>query len=427
MYFMPTGQLPADETDEGGQQGHRSQDEFSDSEAHRNDKNGISEEIIETDLSSQAPGIAENETTGTGEQHEGLVKSAATGEEQYLTTGADELKQAQSAGGDSAENLAGDTLFEKESLFAGPRQPTGVEPVKVITMLQKDFLGKDLKSPFIVHYDSGADELYVVGGSGMHPSSTVTIFGSDYFPVASLGRGRGINSPNGLDLDEAGNIYMSQSTCQDNRPCLKVLNPAFFPVTEVYFSDIEGVPDTFQPRAVAVTADHIYLTGYFSKGVLVLDRDYNFVRWLVPLKIRGMDEMVVDDLSKKGGHFVDDVVIDESSRVYILSMEAGRIFVLDREWNFLFAFGEKGGSSAKLSQPRSLAVDEVRQVIYVVDYMRHCVNLYGYADGEYLFEIGGMGYSPGWFRYPIHVTIDDQYNLVVADYFNNRVQVLYVP
>jgi len=319
-----------------------------------------------------------------------------------------------------------DMTMDVGSMFTGPGPPTGGDPVEVVAILDKDLYGGNIHNPSIVHYDPGADEIYVVEG-GTNPSSTVTIYGADYFPVAALGKGRGITSPTGLDLDEAGNIYFALSSCENGKSCLKVLNPAFFLVTEVYFSDIKGVPDTFQPGAIAVSKKYIFLAGYFTKGVLVLDRDYNFVRWLVPIMIRGKNDEVGDDINGRGTHFVDDVVVDENDRVYILSMEAGRIFVLDRFWNFRFSFGEKGGSSAKLSQARSLAVDVARQVIYVCDYMRHAVNLYNYVDGKYLFEIGGLGFSPGWFRHPLSVTVDGRSNLIVADYFNNRVQVLFVP
>ena len=124
---------------------------------------------------------------------------------------------------------------------------------------------------------------------------------------------------------------------------------------------------------------------------------------------------------------VNDVVVDSNGRVYLLCPDKGRVFVLDSKWDLLFVFGEKGGASGKLSRPNSLTVDETREVIYVVDYMRHSILLYDYAAGDYLFEIGGLGMSPGWFRNPTHVAVDGFGNLIVADYFNHRVQILLVP
>jgi DNA-binding beta-propeller fold protein YncE len=89
----------------------------------------------------------------------------------------------------------------------------------------------------------------------------------------------------------------------------------------------------------------------------------------------------------------------------------------------LFSFGQKGGSSGKASRPRGLALDQNRQLIYVVDYMRHTILVYSF-DGNYLTEFGGLGYSEGWFYYPNDIAVDDQGRSIIADYFNHRVQIL---
>ena len=60
--------------------------------------------------------------------------------------------------------------------------------------------------------------------------------------------------------------------------------------------------------------------------------------------------------------------------------------------------------------------------MYVVDYMRHTVNVYD-KDGKYLFEFGGLGWGEGWFQYPKDIAIDSQGRIFVADTFNDRVDV----
>ncbi len=91
----------------------------------------------------------------------------------------------------------------------------------------------------------------------------------------------------------------------------------------------------------------------------------------------------------------------------------------------LFSFGTAGGSPGQLSQPRSLAIDEQRELIYVVDYMRHTVLVYN-LDGEFLFELGGRGVAPGWFNFPVSIAVNSNGEILVADYFNRRLQVLEV-
>ena len=82
-------------------------------------------------------------------------------------------------------------------------------------------------------------------------------------------------------------------------------------------------------------------------------------------------------------------MIDSRGRIYLLSAETGKIYVHGPDEALLFSFGTAGGSPGQLSQPRSLAIDEQRELIYVVDYMRHTILVYN-LDGEFLFELGGL-------------------------------------
>jgi len=96
--------------------------------------------------------------------------------------------------------------------------------------------------------------------------------------------------------------------------------------------------------------------------------------------------------------------------------------VYNSERKPIFAFGEKGGSSGKLSRPRGIAIDESGGRMYIVDYMRHTITVYD-RKGKYLFEFGGLGFDPGWFWFPNYISVDKRGRVYVADYFNHRIQV----
>jgi len=68
-------------------------------------------------------------------------------------------------------------------------------------------------------------------------------------------------------------------------------------------------------------------------------------------------------------------------------------------------------------------VDDAHRRIFLVDYQRHTVPVFS-IDGQYLYELGGLGTSRGWFHYPMDVEMDGQGRLLVADAFNHRVQVI---
>jgi DNA-binding beta-propeller fold protein YncE len=120
---------------------------------------------------------------------------------------------------------------------------------------------------------------------------------------------------------------------------------------------------------------------------------------------------------------INFVAMDKAGKLYLISAETGKIYVYGPDESFLFSFGTKGGSPGQQSRPRSMTIDEELGVIYVADYMRHTILAYNMM-GEYVFEFGGRGFQPTWFNFPNDITINNQGQVIVADLFNKRVQVL---
>lgn len=54
--------------------------------------------------------------------------------------------------------------------------------------------------------------------------------------------------------------------------------------------------------------------------------------------------------------------------------------------------------------------------------MRHTVSAYD-KEGKYLYEFGGLGWGEGWFQYPKDLSVDPAGKVLVADTFNNRIEV----
>lgn len=55
--------------------------------------------------------------------------------------------------------------------------------------------------------------------------------------------------------------------------------------------------------------------------------------------------------------------------------------------------------------------------------MRHTILVFDMA-GRYIFEFGGRGTGPMWFNFPTAIDVDRQGRVVIADLFNNRIQIL---
>ena len=304
--------------------------------------------------------------------------------------------------------------------------------IKPVVMLTKDDQGARLRTPSAVFFDKTMEEIYVVNSG----ASRIIVYGSDFFPSVSLGAGRDVYAPYGGYVDADGRLYVCQGRSQDKSARVTILNAAFFPIKEIMLEGFEGA-DKFIPRRLALGHDgRIYVAGINSPGVLVLDKDGNYLRHLIPLdrvwtgKEKSEEDAGPDNVTKPGPGkepvLILEVCTDSEGRIYLLSEETSKIYVYDRDENYLFAFGKKGGSTGKMSRPRGLAVDERRNRIYVVDYFRHTILVYD-LKGRYRFEFGGRGWAEGWFNYPTSLAVDSHGYLMVADLFNNRVQVLEVP
>ncbi len=349
----------------------------------------------------------------------------------------------------------------EEEKMAPPKQP-----MSVVTILSDDNQGNALHFPSAVAFDSEQEEIYVIkGGNKMG----FVIYDSDFLPHLFLGAGRGIDAPQSIFFDsKEGNLLVCQGKSATLPPRLTILNGAFFPVKEIIFDHIPEA-ENFSPfRGTLGKTGNIYLADNNTPGVLVLDKDGNFLRWLRPMdSIRRQVERMPQekesqviqeaveapspseppletdlldlppelrpkarlkpaesaDGPKQGPVMITDIITDNDGHLFLLSEETSKVYVYAVNEDFLFSFGEKGGSTGKMSRPRGIAINEGRKIIYIVDYMRHTILVYDLA-GKYLFEFGGRGSGPLWFNFPNSITVDRKGRLIVADLFNNRVQIL---
>ncbi len=328
--------------------------------------------------------------------------------------------------------------------------------------------------PNALGYDAVYDEIYLINGG----SNRVVVYGPDFFPRASIGAGRGIISPTGVTVAPNGEVYVAQVRTKLNPyPRITILNAAFFIDREIFFDEIPEA-DGFIPKRIALGRDSlIYVSGENTRGVMVLDYEGIFLRWMQPADLIYSRNVLAEGENPSGVKeepivsvedaptteeietailieedpyanipeefrpresvpgvgmgstkveapvLVNFVTIDSTGKIYLLSHETGKVYVYGPDENLLFSFGTKGGSPGQLSQPRAVAIDEQNELIYVADFMRHSILIYD-MDGEYLFEVGGRGTEPGYFNFPNAMLMNKHQQYVVADLFNARVQIL---
>jgi DNA-binding beta-propeller fold protein YncE len=286
--------------------------------------------------------------------------------------------------------------------------------ITCLHVIWEDYGGLRLSYPSKLFVDPVKREIYVTDSG----HSRILVYTSDFYPLLSIGKSDGIETPVGLAVDPKGSLFVAQSPGKrHSRARISVFSPSLRWKRDIFFAGFEDA-DSFRPQNIAINkTGMLYVAGSGYPGAVVLNRDGTFSHVLSPMDALGKEEEQKAALC--------DVEIGEAGEIYLLSEDMGRIYVYDEKEVFLFKFGKKGGSSGKLSRPRGVAVDQQGKRIYVIDYMRHTASAYS-AEGRFLFEFGGKGWGRGWFQYPSDISVDTFGNVLVADTFNNRVQVLSV-
>lgn len=264
---------------------------------------------------------------------------------------------------------------------------------------------RKLVLPSFIYADSLTDEVYVIDGKGR-----IIIFTPDLFPLITLGKRNGVEAPQGLTVDAQGKLYVVQAVSKSNpKSRISVYDACLKWERDIYLEKFEG-SGSFEPYRIAIDKKgNLYVAASHFSGVLYTD-------------IRGRIIDIISPEEEGNKVKLNNVMIDKAGRVYMVSEDQSRIFVYDENRKFIYKFGEKGGSTGKLSRPKAVGVDDRTGRSYVVDYMRHAVTSYD-KDGKYLFEFGGLGWSEGWFQHPVNLAIDSKGRIFVADLFNQRVQI----
>jgi len=270
--------------------------------------------------------------------------------------------------------------------------------------ISEDENGDPLSFPSSVYVDRYTQEIYIIDGRGR-----IIIYSPDLVPIYTLNKKHGIVLPETVAVDRDGRIYVGLGRSTDKGPRIAVYSPCLVHERDIYLEKIKGERE-FVPHRIAINSrGELIVVANRYQGAAVLKKSGTLVDMISPVE---------------GGKRVrlTSVTVDRRDNIYLLSEDRGRVYVYNSMRKPLFAFGEKGGISGKLSRPRGIVVDYSGKRTYIVDYMRHTVSVYN-DKGEYLFEFGGLGFDPGWFWFPSDIGVDRRGRIFVADFFNHRVQV----
>ena len=112
-----------------------------------------------------------------------------------------------------------------------------------------------------------------------------------------------------------------------------------------------------------------------------------------------------------------DVCQDEQHRIVVTECNNHRIQVITQEGATITMFGDSGPE--KFSYPTSCI--PYKNMFLVADEDNNCIKVFD-RSGTFLYKFGKKGNQDGQLRLPFDMLLDSSNNLLVCDYWNNRVQ-----
>lgn len=178
------------------------------------------------------------------------------------------------------------------------------------------------------------------------------------------------------------------------------LTQSFFSRLKTWFFGEES--DQFlRPYSIAVYQEKIALTDPDAKLLHLFDLKHNTHK-----KIESINNQL---LAMPIG------VAMSPDRIFISDSVLNKVFILDQNLKYI-------ASIEGLERPTGMAMDNMRQRVYVADTLAHQIKTYDH-DGNLLFSIGNRGEEQKQFNFPSHIAYKND-RLFVNDTMNFRLQVL---
>lgn len=221
------------------------------------------------------------------------------------------------------------------------------------------------------------------------------------------------NRPRGIALDDHGYIYVAEH--DNNR--VQIFDSTGNYRATLGASDADGNYQFFAPSDVAIApSGKIYVADTWNHRIQVYSGNHTYLTTLGEAYVIGTDN----------GHFhaPKGIFVDHFGNVYVADSYNRRVQVYDQNHNFRFTIGvtsEIGYDHSRLHEPRDITVDQVGN-IYVADTWNNRIQVFD-SNGAYRTTIGGdWGSENGQFIGIPGVAVDNAGSVYIADAYNHRIQ-----
>lgn len=164
----------------------------------------------------------------------------------------------------------------------------------------------------------------------------------------------------------------------------------------------EQVMVVARPWDLDHTAGKLYISDKAFRRIVVVNLESG--------RIELVDDRTGGALSNPGG-----IYVDSAGYKYLADRNRGEIVVFDQMDRFM-----RGYKAGEEFNPTDVVVFGDR--VFASDVGTERIVVFDRSSGEVIDAIGGQGEVEGTFRFPTHLTVDDDGNLFVTDFLNFRVQ-----
>jgi DNA-binding beta-propeller fold protein YncE len=218
-----------------------------------------------------------------------------------------------------------------------------------------------------------------------------------------------INDPLAVTVASDGSIFLLSKTLKK----IVKYDAQFKPLKEINFSE--------SPIAMTIHDRKLYVTT--AGGVMIGDLDGNLI---TSFGTRGKG---VGQFDLPGG-----IVVGPNGNIYVADSLNYRVQAFNKDGSPLWQYGKPipaqnammyQGPDRKFGMPASIALDDNGK-LYIVDGLSSELVVLN-TKGKYLDTIGDVGHDDGFFYYPEGIAYAGNGKLVLADKFNDRIQIFQVP
>lgn len=258
-----------------------------------------------------------------------------------------------------------------------------------------------------------------------------------------------LNRPQGLALDNQGNIYIADT---GNNRVVRCDSDGNFLKEAGGFGWGEGQFN--QPTNLTLDYGlNLYVVDSQNKRVSRYDKNLNFISLIQPepaSEFRGLGMLYGIAVNSAGEIFLSDtendwlvklnsfleyesifggftsglgavlnpggISLDQNGKIYVADSGKRRVVVFDAFGNFLKEFG-----SEVLQQPQGLTVNSAGEIL-VADAKKNQILIFN-SEGNLIFEFGREGKELGQLLKPVDIKVFQDSQVLVLEQDNNRIQV----